>query len=207
MSDYVAFAGLSTTTLADILGPARILDAGIRSLWTGVPRIAGPAYTVYCPPGDNLMLHLAIYRASPGSVIVVQSGERALALAGGNVCAVAQKNGVAGLILDGLVRDIGEIRANAFAVFGRGVVPISAAKQALGTLEAPIECGGVRIESGDILVADEDGVVAVPAADAARVLDAATVRAARAANQSLEDWRADHRRRITEALHRLGYEA
>jgi regulator of RNase E activity RraA len=207
MSDYVAFAGLATTTLADIVGPARILDAGIRPLWAGVARIAGPACTVYCPPGDNLMLHLAIYRAPPGSIIVVQSGERSLALAGGNVCAVAQKNGVAGLVLDGLVRDIGEIRANAFAVFGRGIVPIAAAKQALGTLEAPIECGGVRIESGDILVADEDGVVAVPAADAARVLDAATACAAREASQSLEEWRADHRRRITEALRRLGYKA
>src|SRR4051812_45106387 len=105
------FATLPPTTLADVLGRAQVMDPGIRPLWTPVPRVAGPAYTVRCPPGDNLMLHAAIYRAAPGSVIVVQSGDLDFALAGGNVCAVAQRRGVAAFVLDGLIRDLAEVRA------------------------------------------------------------------------------------------------
>ena len=206
MSDYVAFAAIPTTTLADLLGRGQIMDARIRPLWMGIPRIAGPAFPVRCPPGDNLMLHAAIYCAAPGSVIVVESGERNFALAGGNVCAVAQKNGIAGLVLDGLVRDISEIRARGFPVFGCGVIPVAAAKAAVGTLDRPISCGGVAVASGDVIVADEDGVVVVPGANSAALLKAAQARAAKEASQSLDQWRADHQRRIAEALRRAGFE-
>jgi 4-hydroxy-4-methyl-2-oxoglutarate aldolase len=206
MIDSVAFAGISTTTLADILGRTRIMGVDIRPLWAGVPRIAGPAYPVRCPTGDHLMLHAAIYRAPRGSVIVVASGDRNFALAGGNVCAVAQRNGIAGFVLDGLVRDIGEIRASGFAVFGCGVIPIAGAKDAIGTLNQPITCGGVSVAAGDLVVADEDGVVVVPCADMAAVLEAAQARAGREADQSLLEWQADHQRRIAEALKRCGFE-
>lgn len=205
MSDSIAFAGIATTTLADVLGARCAMDSGIRPLWSGMPRIAGPAFTVHCPAGDNLMLHAAIYRAPAGSIVVVQSGELRGALAGGNVCAVAQSNGIAGFVLDGLVRDIAEIRARGFAVFGRGTIPVTAGKERLGSIGEPIECGGVRVAAGDIVVADEDGVIVVPGPDAPRVLEAARARASREAGQSLEAWRADHRRRIEEALGRVGY--
>jgi len=205
MSDYVAFASIATTILADILGPTRVMDVRIHPLWSALPRIAGPAYPVRCPPGDALMLHAAIYRAAPGSVIVVESGERQLALAGGNVCAVAQANGIAGFVLDGLVRDMGEIRASGFPVFGCGVSPVAAAKEALGTLLSPVRCGGITVSGGDVVVADEDGVVVVPAAESVAVLGRAQARAARDAGQSLKHWRADHERRIAEALRRQGF--
>lgn len=207
MSDYVTFASISTTTLADILGRGHVMDMRIRALWSGTPRIAGPAYPVRCPAGDNLMLHAAIYRASAGSVIVVESGEPNLALAGGNVCAVAQKNGIAGFVLDGLVRDIGEIRAHGFPVFGCGVVPMAAAKEAIGTLDRAVRCGGVAVAPGDVVVADEDGVIVVPGADSAAVLNAAQARAAKEASQPLAEWEAEHRRRISEALCRQGFDA
>ncbi len=206
MDEFAAFAQLSTTTLADVVGRARTMDTGIRPLWTGAPRVAGPAYPVRCPPGDNLMLHAAIYRAAAGAVIVVESGERNCALAGGNVCAVAQQRGIAGFVLDGLVRDIGEIRAQGFPVHGRGVIPVAAAKDALGTLDVPIRCGGVDVAAGDVVVADEDGVVVIPRADAATVLAAATARAAKEASQSLAVWQVDHQRRVAEALRRAGFE-
>ena len=74
MSDR-AFEKLSPTTLADVLSRDRVMDIGIRPLWPGTPRIAGPAYPVRCAPGDNLMLHAAIYRAPPGSVVVVEAGD------------------------------------------------------------------------------------------------------------------------------------
>ena len=95
MADYARFARLSPTTLADALTRDRVMDIGIRPLWTPMPRVAGPAYPVRCPAGDNLMLHAAIYRAAPGAVIVVEAGDVDYAVCGGNVCAVAQKRGVA----------------------------------------------------------------------------------------------------------------
>lgn len=206
MNEYAAFAQLSTTTLADVVGRAGIMDSGIRPLWAGAPRMAGPAYPVRCPLNDNLMLHAAIYRAAAGSVIVVESGERHCALAGGNVCAVAQQRGIAGFVLDGLVRDIGEIRARGIPIHGRGVTPIAAPKGALGTLNEPIRCGGAAVAAGDVVVADEDGVVVVPRANAAAVLAAATLRAVKDAGQSLADWQADHQRRVAEALRRAGFQ-
>jgi 4-hydroxy-4-methyl-2-oxoglutarate aldolase len=96
-------------TLADILGRAQVIALPIRPLWSS-DRIAGPAFTVRCPPGDDLMLHAATYRAEPGSVVVAESDDTDNALAGGNVCAVAQRRGVAGFVLDGVIRDIGEVR-------------------------------------------------------------------------------------------------
>ncbi|QHY96950.1 4-carboxy-4-hydroxy-2-oxoadipic acid aldolase [Streptomyces sp. S4.7] len=96
MNDLSGFKDISPTTLAESLGRGQVMDLGIRPLWPSVPRIAGPAFTVRCAPGDNLMLHAAIYRAEPGSVIVVQAGDVDYALAGGNVCAVASGAGSRG---------------------------------------------------------------------------------------------------------------
>lgn len=83
MNDHItAFDGISPTTPAELLGREQVMDIGVRPLWPS-PRVAGPAYTVRCPPGDNLMLHAAVYRAEPGSVIVVEAGDVDYALAGG----------------------------------------------------------------------------------------------------------------------------
>lgn len=108
------FRDIPTTTLADLLGREHVMDIGIRPLWQPVPRVAGPAFTVRCPPGDNLMLHAAVHRAAPGAVIVVESGDLEYALAGGNVCAVAQRRGVAAFVADGLIRDLAEVRELGF---------------------------------------------------------------------------------------------
>ena len=89
MADPAALAALPPTTLADLLDRGQVMDIGIRPLWPA-PRVAGPAFTVRCPAGDNLMLHAAIYRAAPGSVLVVQAGDSDFAMAGGNMCAIAQ---------------------------------------------------------------------------------------------------------------------
>ena len=73
MTDATSFADVPATTLADLLDRGQVMDIGIRPLWPWIPRVAGPAFTVRCPAGDNLMLHAAIYRAAPGSVIVVEA--------------------------------------------------------------------------------------------------------------------------------------
>jgi 4-hydroxy-4-methyl-2-oxoglutarate aldolase len=206
MTDGIAtaFAKLSPTTICDVLTRDRVMDIGIRPLWPGMPRVAGPAYPVRCPPGDNLMLHAAIYRAEPGAIIVAEGGDSAYALAGGNVCAVAQKRGVAAFVLDGAIRDVAETRERGFPVFARGVVPFPGGKAEVGVLNGPVRCGGVLVHPGDIVVADEEGIVVVPAARAADVLRAAQAKAAKEAAETLEAWEQTHRARVEEILRRKG---
>lgn len=201
---YEAFAKLSPTRICDVLARDRVMDFGIRPLWPGMPRVAGPAYPVRCPPGDNLMFHAAIYRAEPGSIIVAEGGDTDYALAGGNVCAVAQKRGIAAFVLDGVIRDVAEARAMGFPVFARGVLPFPGAKDAVGVLNAPVRCGGVEVRPGDIVVADEEGIVVVPAGRAGEVLAAAQARAAKEAAETLEEWEKAHRARVEEILRQKG---
>jgi len=200
------FADVPTTTLADVLSRENIMDLGIRSL-TGAPgRLAGPAFTVRCPPGDNLMVHAAIYRAAPGSVIVVDTGgDLDYAVAGGNVMAVAQRHGVAGLVVDGVIRDVAEARAAAFPVFGRGVVPIPGAKAVVGEHNVAVRCGGVTVGAGDIVVADEDGVVVVPAGRRDEVFAAARAKLAKDEAETLDAWERAHRARIDAILAEGGF--
>src|SRR3954462_13377489 len=139
------FTSIPPTALAAILGREQVMDSGIRPLWSPMPRVAGPAFTVRCPPGDNLMLHAAIHRAEPGSVVVVESGDLDYALAGGNVCAVAQRRGIAAFVADGVIRDLAEVRELGFPVFARGVIPIPGAKKAVAPLGGRVRCGGVRV--------------------------------------------------------------
>lgn len=199
------YADVPTTTVAELLGRAHVLDFGIRPLWSGVPRVAGPAYTVSCPPGDNLMLHAAIYRAVPGSVIVVESGDTQYALAGGNVCAIAQRRGIAAFVVDGLIRDLGEVREAGFPVFARGITPVPGVKRALGMLGGEIRCGGALVTAGDTVVADEEGIVTVPAARHDEVLAAARAKLAEEAAQTLDAWQAAHHAKVEQALTALGH--
>jgi 4-hydroxy-4-methyl-2-oxoglutarate aldolase len=199
------FQDIPPTTLADVLGRDQVMDIGIRPLWTPVPRVAGPAFTVRCVPGDNLMLHAAIYRAAPGSIIVVESGDLDYALAGGNVCAVAHRRGIAAFVLDGLIRDLGEVREIGFPVFARGVIPIPGTKSKLGTHGEPVRCGGVSVRPDDVIVADEEGVVVVPGDRHAEVLAAARAKLAKESAETLDEWAAAHRARIERSLTEQGF--
>jgi 4-hydroxy-4-methyl-2-oxoglutarate aldolase len=202
--DLTAFLDLSPTMLADVLDGGQIMDASIRPLPANAGRAAGPAFTVRCARGDNVMLHAAIYRAPPGSIVVVESGDTVSALAGGGVCAMARKNGIAAFVLDGAVRDIAEIEALGFPVFGKCIVPKAAKGEGGGSWGEKIRCGGVEVAPNDIIVADRDGVVVVPSADASTLLGAARKRAAFEGRQSLEDWEKDHRVRISAVLLQTG---
>jgi 4-hydroxy-4-methyl-2-oxoglutarate aldolase len=201
----MGFEDISPTTLADLLGREQVMDIGIRPLWPSAGRMAGPAFTVRCPPGDNLMLHAAIYRAARGSVIVVEAGDTDYAVAGGNVCAVAQRRGIAGFVVDGVIRDVAEAREMGFPVFARGVIPIPGAKAAIAPLNEPVRCGGVTVLAGDVVVADEEGVVVVPGARAPQLLTDARARQAREAGESLDAWEAAHRARIEQILADKGF--
>jgi 4-hydroxy-4-methyl-2-oxoglutarate aldolase len=206
MDDTVAFGGIPTTILADILGREQAMAFGIRPLWPSATPVAGPAFTVACAPGDNLMLHAAIHRAAAGSVLVVGSGDVDYAVAGGNVCAVAQRRGVAALVVDGVIRDLAEVRNSGFPVFARGAVPVAGNKTVTAPLNAPVRCGGVTVYAGDIVVADDDGVMVVPQDRQAGVLQDARGRLAREADHTLDAWEADHRARIDKILAEHGFD-
>ena len=205
MSKIEQFRAISPTAYADALPREQFMDLGIKAVWQPIPRIAGIAYTVKCHPGDNLMLHGAIYRAAPGSVIVVESGSLDYAVSGGNVCAIAQKRGIAGFIVDGVIRDVAEVREAQFPVFARGVIPKPGVKETLGSLNQPIVCGGVTVAAGDIVVADEEGIAVIPAEKQDAVYKIALARTQKESSETLEQWEAQHRAKIERILQEKGF--
>jgi len=199
-----AFAKISPCTFAEVVTRDRVMDPAIRPLWQPIPRLAGPAYPVACPAGDNLMLHVAIHRAPAGSVIVCAAGDSNWAMAGGNVCAYAKQRGIAGFVVDGVIRDIAETRKNAFPVFGRGVIPIPGVRKTPGLINVAVVCGGVTVAPGDVVIADEEGIVVLPKAQAADMLAKAQARAKKEEDTTLEQWVKNHKERIDEAVRTLG---
>jgi 4-hydroxy-4-methyl-2-oxoglutarate aldolase len=144
----------------------------------------GPAYTVQGARGDNLALHHAVSSAAPGAVIVLAvDGERQVAHCGGIIATAARERGIAGLVLDGAIRDRTEIAELGFPVFFRGTSPRGPGKSGPGALAVPVELDGVTIHPGDLVCADADGVAIVSAADIAGVQ--ADVAALEAREQSI----------------------
>lgn len=152
---------LGTSTLYEAQGRRGAFPPGIRPVWNGA-FVAGPAYTVRVRPGDNLALHHAVALASPGDVLVVDCGGYAESGVWGEVLTVAaQHRGIAGLVVDGSVRDINRIEALAFPVFSRGVSMGGTAKEDAGTLGGTLGFGATEVNPGDVIVGDTDGVVAI----------------------------------------------
>lgn len=200
-----AYAELSPNEIADVLELACVMRYEIHPLWPNPPRIAGPAFTIRTGKHDNLMFHASIYLAKPGDVIVVEAGDDEMAVAGGNVCAIAQRNGVAGLVVDGVIRDVVESREHRFPVFGRGVSPIPAKRVGDGGMNVQIRCGGVVVNPGDVVVADEEGIVVVPRSRAQDVLEKAQAKVAADSKLALDDWMERHRVAVEKALEARGY--
>jgi 4-hydroxy-4-methyl-2-oxoglutarate aldolase len=157
------------------------MDARMRALIEGV-RIAGPAVTAFCPPGDNLMMHRALYLARKGDVLVVQAPESGAQW--GDVAGYyAQRKGLAGVVVDGYVRDVDELRAMRSPVWATKIGPSSPQKVGHGTVNAPVILCGVQVHPGDLIVADGDGVIVLPKADAAAIVARALERTQREAAQ------------------------
>ena len=170
------FVGFDPATLYEAAGLQGMVDPAIRPAWAGA-RLCGVALTVDCPPGDNLMLHHAVALASPGAVIVARVGEYRLAGCWGEILtAAAQHRGVAGLAVDGAVRDIEAINERQFPVFSRGLAIGSCTKERFGQVGEPIRFGGVPVRSGDIVVGDADGIVVVDQERADEVFQKASAR-------------------------------
>lgn len=167
------FREVSTASVHEVMGKRGALDAGLRPLWQGI-RMCGPALTVRARAGDNLALHRAIYAAQAGDVLVADGGGYTEAGMWGDVTTTAaQARGIEGLVIDGAVRDQESVRGLRFPVFSRGVSMKGTTKKTLGEIGVPVNCGGVTVNPGDLVLGDEDGVVVVPSGMAAEVLEAA----------------------------------
>lgn len=167
-----------STVVADALDRTGILDGAIRHLG-GPARMAGRAFTVLTFPADNLTLSQALGAAPAGAVLVVSAGGGAgagYALVGEFVAAEAARRGLAGFVVDGMVRDIDELRSGRVSVFARGTCARGPAKATQGRLGWPVAAGGVAVLTGDVVIADVDGVAVVPAAVAAAVAASVTER-------------------------------
>jgi 4-hydroxy-4-methyl-2-oxoglutarate aldolase len=182
----------------------QFIDPTIHQMWPQIPRIAGPAYTVKCGKGDHLSLHAAIYRAKAGDVIVVEADHN-LANAGGNVCAIAKQRGVVAMIIDGFIRDIGEIREAQFPVYARGLMPKPGSKEQIFPLNQPIQCGGVTVNAGDYIVADEEGIAVIPKDRLIEVYNLAKARTDKDASMNLAEWKVQHSKKVESKLQELGY--
>ncbi len=171
---------LGSATLGE--SGAHAMRARISAAWPGA-RLAAPALPVRCTPGDNLAVHVAITHAQAGDALVVDVGDfRELGYWGEVLTTAAQARGVVGLVIDGGVRDVQEIHARRFPVFSAMIALRGAAKSHPGMVGRPIHCGGVPVEFGDWIVGDADGVVVVPAARVADVINAGRVRARKEAD-------------------------
>jgi 4-hydroxy-4-methyl-2-oxoglutarate aldolase len=160
---------IGPATLHEAQGQYGAVDPAIKPL-DPTMRLAGPALTVDCRPSDNLMLHLAIARARRGEVLVVDAKAFVDAGAWGDVMTLAaQTRGIAGLVIDGAVRDANSIVAMGFPVFSRGICIRGTIKNQPGRLREPIVLGGTLVNDGDIIVGDRDGLVIIPRARAAEV--------------------------------------
>lgn len=153
-----------------------LMDSAIRAVWNGVPRVVGPAVTVTVPPGDFLMIAEALTTVRPGDVLVIDArGDTLRAVWGEYFSAWAQGLGLAGVVIDGATRDVGEIAQLGFPVFTRGTTSRKPTMTGPGEVNVPVSCGGVCVVPGDIVVADGEGVIVLPLRNLDRVL--ASVRA------------------------------
>lgn len=167
-----------TPDISDLLNRLYTMEAAIAPLTPDAPRVAGLACTVKVFPGDNLMVHKALDIAQPGDVIVVDaSSSHMTAVFGDMIATKASHRGVAGFVIDGLIRDLPGIRdVPGMAVFARGVTPIGPLHRGPGEVNFPVSCGGIVVNPGDVIVGDQNGVVVVPQGVAADLLGQLEIR-------------------------------
>jgi 4-hydroxy-4-methyl-2-oxoglutarate aldolase len=172
-------ARLGSATVYEASGREGIVDLSFEQVSPG-SRAAGPARTVVCGRGDNLMVHAVMERVEPGDVVVLTMPEpEPVALVGELLATQAARRGVAALLVDAAVRDVEELRELGLPVWARWVRVRGAGKAAVGTIDEPVEVGGAEIRTGDTVVLDADGVVVVRRERLDEVLAASRERAQR----------------------------
>lgn len=156
-----AWRGIPTAVISDDLNRTATMQAAIKPVGPGMGFV-GQALTAQTMVGDNGTLHYALTRAWPGAVLVVDArGHEETAVWGGILVAAAVARKLTAVVIDGAVRDVAELRESGLAVYARAVVPNGPHKGFGGSVNTPIQCGGVPVNPGDLVVGDEDGVVVI----------------------------------------------
>lgn len=171
-----AFKHIPASNTADVMGRSCAMHPRIHLVSSPQAQMtAGPAYTVKARAGDNLALHAALGRCSEGDVLVVSNEEdNTRAILGEIMMAyLYYTKKIAGIVIDGPIRDIDEISKWDFPVYCTGTTPGGPYKDGPGEVNVPIACGGVSVNPGDIILGDPDGVIVIPRKDAAKILKAA----------------------------------
>ncbi|MGE0753290.1 MAG: RraA family protein [Variibacter sp.] len=201
------YRGLPVANVSDMMSRASAGGARLRPLHSG-GYLSGPAFTVKTRPGDNLIVHKAFDFAQAGDVVVVDAGgDLTNAIVGELMLAHAAKRGLAGVVINGAVRDLAAIRAGQFPVYAAGVTHRGPYKDGPGEINVPIAIDGMVIEPGDLVIGDEDGLLCVPY-DAVESVYAATKAKHAAEEKQMAAIAAgtSDRRWVDEALKRLGCE-
>jgi len=166
-------AEFQAAILADVAGRRGALHGRIQALRPRM-KVAGPAFTVDVRPGDNLMIHAAISLAQPGDVLVIDGkGDLSSALMGTIMMTACRQLGIAGVVMDGAVRDTLEIDEMDYPVFAAGANPNGPTKNVAGRIGHPVSVGGVTVRAGDFILGDADGVVAIERERLAELIPAA----------------------------------
>lgn len=189
------FADFSSTAISDVIGKLFTMSNEIKPLYKPIKKVVGTAFTVRMPPGDNLMTHAALNYIKDGDVMVADArGDKEYCLGGALMCAIAQRRGVRGFILDGTYRDEDELRSIDFPVYAKGLQAKPPQKKGPGEMNSFIYCGGVPVKPGDIIVADNDGIVVIPSEYSKVVLEAVKTRAKKDEDRwaDIAGWDRDH---------------
>jgi 4-hydroxy-4-methyl-2-oxoglutarate aldolase len=174
--DAETLGGFGVATVHEALGRVGYLGPEFRPAWAGA-RIGGTAVTVLCWPGDNLMIHVAVEQCRAGDVLVVATNSPSTDGLFGELFSTAlAKRGVRGVVLACGVRDVADLREMGFPAWSRAVSAQGSVKATAGAVNVPIVLGGQIIHPGDVVVADDDGVMVVPRADVPRALTASQAR-------------------------------
>lgn len=166
-------AALPVANIGDAMERLNVVDGAIHPIWPGA-RLAGPAFTVLTAGGDNKAIHEALTQIQPGHVLVINGqGAPHRALIGELIAGRAMLKGVLGMLIDGAVRDAAGLAELGFPVFARSTTPAGPYRNGPGVLQVPVAIGGVVVQPGDLIVADEDGAAVVSLASISEVLERA----------------------------------
>jgi len=179
--DVEALSGYGVATVHEALGRTGLLGPTLRPIQQDV-RIAGTAVTVLSPPGDNLMIHAAVEQCGAGDILVVTTTSPSTDGMFGELFATAlQRRGVRGLVIDAGIRDTAELRAMGFPAWSAAVSAQGTVKATGGSVNVPVVVGGQYVRPGDVVLADDDGVMIVPRERSARAVEASAARTAKEA--------------------------